>query len=98
MFNELENKYEGMVDGEYEGWFIVLYQDETKARVMWSCMKDEENVVSVVVEDWEKFADGTWGAFNLVSDDLQYKYTKENDVYYYTKLKKVYCELVKEEN
>lgn len=94
MFNELESKYEGMVDGVYEGWFIVMYQSETSARVMWSCMKDEEKVVSIVVEDWKKFADGTWGAFDVVDDFLGYEYTTaQKDIYYYNKYKNMYSKV-----
>lgn len=90
MLNKLENKYEGMVDGVYEGWFIVLYQDENKARVMWSSMKDEENIVSITIEDWEKFADGNWGAVNVIADGLVYEYTKKKDIYFYNEFKKIY--------
>lgn len=94
----LENRYNGMVDGVYEGWFVVLKQDELNACVMWSSMKDKENVVSITIEDWAKFADGTWGAVKVVMDNLEYEYTKENDIYYYNKCKKLlYSTTFKEE-
>lgn len=96
MLNKLENKYEGMVDGVYEGWFIVLYQDETKARVMWSSMKDLKNVVSVMIEDWTKFADGNWGATKVVADLLGYNYSEEMDLYQYNRFKDI-CLTVNEE-
>lgn len=93
----LENYYQGMVDGVYEGWFIVLHQDGDKARVMWSSMKDKENVVSIVIEDYAKFADGAWGAVNVIADDLGYEYTEENDIYYYNNFKRIYSTVAEEE-
>lgn len=92
----LENRYDGMVNGVYEGWFIVLYQDEHKARVMWSSMKDKENVVSVTMEDWEQFADGSWGAVSVIADDLGYEYTEKDDIYYYNNIKRIYLATVEE--
>lgn len=82
---KLRNEYNGMVDGVYEGWSVVLKAIDkkgefvTEAIVAYSGMMYEENKVSVVFERWAVFADGSWGCVEILSDEMEYDYSEETD-------------------